>query len=225
MKCERVRGLLAELVLDGEHCGGSSAEFGHIRACADCSAALERERSVVALLRTWSEPEVKDAERDRLRMAVRAAILAEPSGVGGSSSARRVAAAASIAAVALLLGLAALGRIGGPTNGAAIAGPATRADEKGPGVFTMVGPFSEKERVETKRSADRPRRVEPRQRRGIRKASQVQKSVSPPCCDQGTVDSDSMMRFEFQTADPAIRIIWFVPRADDMTEQTGDIGD
>jgi hypothetical protein len=41
----------------------------------------------------------------------------------------------------------------------------------------------------------------------------------------GAIDSDSMMRFEFQTQDPKIRIIWFVPRAEEGLSTPGEIGD
>ena len=106
-----------------------------------------------------------------------------------------------------------------------MAGPATRSEDTEPGVFTMVGPFSAQERVEPRKPVEKPRRLESRPRRVSRRVAEPIPTQPVPGLVLGPVDSDSMMRFEFQTEDPKVRIIWFVPRADDGTSTTSAIGD
>lgn len=224
MTCANVSRHLSELAM-GDVASCDELELAsHLRECVDCAKRIEREHCVTMLLREWSEPEIRDADRERMRARIHTVIEEEVRGSNRVGMTVRLAAAASIAAVALLLGLAGVSRVGGPTGGEAIAGPATRAEDTEPGVFTMVGPFSAKERIEPRKPVEKPRRIESKPRRVNRR---VAEPVSTPAPGLGSepVDSDSMMRFEFQTQDPMIRIIWFVPRADDATSTTSEIGD
>lgn len=224
MNCANVSRHLSELAMDDVASCDELELASHLRECVDCAKRIERERSVTMLLREWSEPEIRDADRKRMRARIHTVIEEEARGSQRVGMTVRLAAAASIAAVALLLGLAGVSRVGGPTGGEAIAGPATRTEDTEPGVFTMVGPFSAKERVEPRKPVEKPRRLESKPRRVNRRVAEPVSKPPAPGLGLGPVDSDSMMRFEFQTQDPKIRIIWFVPRAD-ATSTTSEIGD
>ncbi len=225
MNCANVNRHLSELAMDDVAPCDELELATHLRDCADCAKRIERERGVTMLLREWSEPEFKDADRERLHARIHTVIEEEARGSFGFGLTVRLAAAASIAALALLLGLAGVSRVGGPTGGEAMAGPATRSEDTEPGVFTMVGPFSAKERVEPRKPVEKPRRLESRPRRVSRRVAEPIPTQPVPGLVLGPVDSDSMMRFEFQTEDPKIRIIWFVPRAEDGSSTTSEIGD
>lgn len=225
MNCANVGRQLSDFALDDVASCDTLELASHLRECADCAKRIERDRSVTMLLREWSEPEFGDMDRERLRVTVRSAIAEEARGSRRVGVTVRLATAASIAALTLLLGLAGVSRVGGPTDDEAMAGPATRIEDTEPGVFTMVGPFSAKERIEPRKPVDRLRRPESKARRVSRRIAEPVPMQPTPVLGTTPVDSDSMMRFEFQTQDPKIRIIWFVPRADNGTSTTSEIGD
>jgi len=225
MNCAYVSRNLPEIAMGDRPSCDDLALASHLHACVACAERVERERNVTMLLRAWSEPEVGDVDRERLRSAVRTAIRDESNASRRVGVTVRLATAASIAAVALLLGLAGAQRVGGPNDDEAMAGPATRMEDTEPGAFTMVGPFSAKERIEPRKPVEKPRRLEPKTRRVVRRLAEPVPRLQVPSLGSGAVDSDSMMRFEFQTQDPKIRIIWFVPRADDGVSTTSEVGD
>ena len=225
MTCSSFVSLVADYVA-GDLPDAAECEIaGHVRECTACAAALERERSVRSMLADWSEPEDVDEDRDRLRAQVRTAIEIEFRRARRRAFMARLAAAASIAIVAVLLAIAGIGRIGSPVGSPAIAGPATRVEDTEPSLFTMVGPFSKKDGLDSKKRSDKPRRVDQKSRRVGRRSVEPSRATRTPKLGVGAIDSDSMMRFEFQTQDPKIRIIWFVPRAEEGLSTPGEIGD
>lgn len=225
MNCATVGRQLSEVALDTPASRWNPAIESHLRVCVDCAKRVERERDVTMLLREWSEPEIGEVDRESLRASVQSVIDERAGSAHRVGVTVRLATAASIAVFALLLGLAGLSRVGGPTENEAAAGPATSIEDAEPGVFTMVGPFSAKERVEPRKPVDKLRRSESKARRVSRRLAEPVPTQPAPVLGTAPVDSDTMMRFEFQTEDPKIRIIWFVPRADDVVSTTSDIGD
>lgn len=225
MTCSAFESLAADFVA-GDLPDATECEIeAHVRECALCAAALERERSVRQMLVDWSEPDYEDEDRDRLREQVRTEIAIEFQRARRRAFIARLAAAASIAIIAVLLAVAGIGRIGGPVGTNAIAGPATRVEDTEPSLFTMVGPFSKNDVLDSRKLSDRPRRVDRKSRRVGRRTVEPSHTPPTPTLGLGASDSDSMMRFEFQTQDPKIRIIWFVPRSDEGASTPAEIGD
>ena len=225
MTCSAFESLVADFVA-GDLPDAAECEIAaHVRECTACAAVLERERSVRSMLADWSEPEYVDEDRDLLRTQVRTAIGIEFQRARRRAFIARLAAAASIAIVAVLLAIAGIGRIGSAVGSNAIAGPATRVEDTEPSLFTMVGPFSKKDGLDSKKPSDKPRRIDQKSRRVNRRNVEPSRTPPSPTLGVGASDSDSMMRFEFQTQDPKIRIIWFVPRAEEGLSTPLEIGD
>lgn len=226
MKCIEIQRELQELAIDGERASvGRSPLFDHLFSCVDCSEAFDRERRTVVLIRELTEADVPEAERVTLRASVRGSIAAEWGVIRRRSRVRRLAVAATVAAIGLLLGLPAAGRFGRPQAGASSAESAARVDD---GPTGELGPYDEvavRENDESKRAGEMSRGRGSTSNRRTRRVGAAVRSAAVKRVDLGSVDSDSMMRFEFQSEDPAIRIIWFVPKAEDAASEAAEVGD
>jgi hypothetical protein len=175
--------------LDGAELAAMAA---HVRDCGPCAALAEGYRESLELARAASAPDVEDAFYGMLR----AAVLAEIASEHRRPRWRPLAIAAALAGLAAATLLAALVL---STRPAARHEPIVTSPKAPPAIVEEATPVPTAPEVVRN---DAPRkRIAPRRRPPV-----------PRTPRQAPADTAEMMRIEYQTANPNIRVIWFVPR-------------
>jgi hypothetical protein len=206
MRCSEVTERLALYVGDDLDRRTTRRVAEHLRGCTACFEAAAAYREAVQFVREASEPAFEAEFFEGIRRDVLVEIRRSPSPVRTPRPAWVMPVAASLAVAALSFAIAARsGFLGGPA--------VDRAE-----VSTEAAPNASPERVDTPPSTPAPdpgpgRGAPPRHRaprrippapRGRIESEHVAKSTP--------VSTDDMLRIEYQTSDPNIRIIWFVPK-------------
>ncbi len=199
MRCERVCKLISGYVGDDLSRGDGAAVQAHLLGCESCSAVVHELRESLEFVRGHSEARGSTADYD----AIRDAVLRELR-VGRQRRDWRpiLAFAACTAVVALAFSLILIATVRRHVDETAQDPPLGQ-----PAVSRSPAP-------EEARTTPYPPVVAPTKDR--RQRTRRRNSVRAPRGDDhgapADVDSEAMMRVEFQTSDPTVRIIWFVPR-------------
>jgi len=210
MNCARVEILLPDLVDDGVDPELVAAR-AHLAGCERCAALADDFRASLDLARELSEPDADAAFYASIRRDVLARVAAERP---ARTWVRPLAIAASVALVALALLLAAQAlrdRPEGATKKLVVEGPTTAAPPPAPEPAPAPEPRIVPDEPRPTPVADRRRRRTPR-----------------PTVERAAVEAPpepaEMMRIEYQTSDPNVRIIWFVPKGDGASPETAKSG-
>ena len=213
MQCQRIERLMPLYV------GGDLAEadlaavVAHVAGCARCAALADEFRASVALVRQYSEPAVDAA----FYAAIRGDVLRRVSALSPPWRwVRPAAIAASVALVAIAIALAVLAL-------------RSRQDIGSPGIVESdpepSAPTIEPYRGPGNVAPDEPRR-RPTQRVVYLPARRHRRPPAPAHGDLAIqpVDTNDVLRIEYQTSDPNVRIIWFVPKGTGASSDTAKTG-
>lgn len=199
MDCSGTEDLLALFVGGDLDESETLAVSAHLAACATCAESATRLRESIELIRRETEPEVDGAFYESIRRDV-LATLAAP-----APSERRwsIGVAASVALVALGLLFVVLAMRAQPASDR----DETARDDRPPSVEPPSPPREPETDAPSPRRATR-HRADPRRHIAPRRAPRA--AELPAEC----VAAAEPLKLEFQTSDPNIRIIWFVPNED-----------
>lgn len=210
MLCDRIDTLLPSFVGDDLDDASARAVAAHVTSCRRCTEEVRLYRASLALVAD-AEPEFDEAFFASVRSGVLAEIDRVPSldrrrtGRAGWTVYALAASVAALAVSALVFLVWANDR---PQAERASMPSAFQMDDPNPA--TEKGPGRQEE-VAGLGPSD-PEAVVPSKPRS-RKAALPQHSKHPtPRIPQVMISTEDMMRIDYQTADPTIRIIWFVPK-------------
>lgn len=210
MDCAQAGEHLPLYIGDDLPIGALNAVRQHLRECSRCRATAEEYLATLDLVREWSAPRFDAESSERIHEAVMARLDSahRPSSPSTPSIwTRPLALAASLAVVALFVWLAmhAIRRHDDVGEPRMIANdPAPAADDHPPS-------------GDDERSLAAPR---PKQILGRTRHARVLRRSAPSAANDVAPNATAeTMRIEFQTSDPNVRIIWFVPKGETASPQ------
>lgn len=195
MRCERAEQQMAAFAGDDLDGPDRAQMAAHVRDCGACAALAEGYRASVELARESSAPDFDEAYYTSIRAAVLAEIATEPR----PAPWRQLAVAAAIATlvVATLLAAVVLSTRPTPRGEPIVVSPEAPPTVEEPETPVPAQPEVVRNEAPRKRSLSQRKRPAPRPAKAA------------------PMDTADMLRIEYQTADPNIRVIWFVPREPD----------
>jgi len=244
MNCRRI----AELIPLYVEADLAERELGrvrsHLQTCAACRAQAAEYEASQAWLRASASPDFDEAFVDTVRLGVMRELAASAAGPSLFERlqmwlAPRRLAAATVALIVVFVTLAffilqSRSRLNHQDNEMATDAPAPTVEKKPEDMEPAPGAKPETARQSRRRT---PRHVAPlfayHSRRNIRHVSRPQDDVlaqqllnARPAVlsnNRYATENDDMLRIDFQTADPNIRIIWFAPKQiDDAPNPMGE---